>query len=263
MEATTRWRPTPATVIASVALLVALSGTSYAALVLPANSVGSKQIKNRSIQPVDLGRKAVASLGGRRGRPGPTGPQGIQGPQGVQGEPGPKGDTGSVDTSNFYTKSESDSRFLGTGAKAADADALDGLDSAAFQKRVAGTCVEGSAVRVIAENGALTCEADTGAQTIAFNVLATGAIDGPIAGNSGKVTSTRNGVGNYTISWQAGTFAVPSPFAWAFVQPHFTRTVPLMNPILTSADGSGSFTVDFSGTDTNFSVLLVAEGVSS
>jgi hypothetical protein len=45
MGAIARRRPTPATVIACIALAVALSGTSYAALVLPANSVGSKQLK--------------------------------------------------------------------------------------------------------------------------------------------------------------------------------------------------------------------------
>jgi hypothetical protein len=41
-------------VVAYVALFVALGGTSYAALNLPANSVGSKQIKNHSITPIKL-----------------------------------------------------------------------------------------------------------------------------------------------------------------------------------------------------------------
>ena len=40
--------------VAYVALFVALGGTSYAALKLPANSVGTKQIKNHSITPVKL-----------------------------------------------------------------------------------------------------------------------------------------------------------------------------------------------------------------
>ena len=37
-------RPTPATVIASIALLVALAGTGYAAITLPSNSVGTAQL---------------------------------------------------------------------------------------------------------------------------------------------------------------------------------------------------------------------------
>ncbi len=41
-------------VVAYVALFVALGGTSYAALRLPANSVGTQQIKNHSITPVKL-----------------------------------------------------------------------------------------------------------------------------------------------------------------------------------------------------------------
>jgi hypothetical protein len=41
-------------VVAYVALFVALGGTSYAALKLPANSVGTNQIKNHSITPIKL-----------------------------------------------------------------------------------------------------------------------------------------------------------------------------------------------------------------
>jgi hypothetical protein len=41
-------------VVAYLALFVALGGTSYAAIKLPANSVGTKQIKNHSITPIKL-----------------------------------------------------------------------------------------------------------------------------------------------------------------------------------------------------------------
>jgi hypothetical protein len=66
---------------------------------------------------------------GDKGDPGEPGPRGPEGPQGPQG---PKGDTGTVDTSNFYDKATSDSRFLRATAKAADAERLDGLDSTQF-----------------------------------------------------------------------------------------------------------------------------------
>jgi hypothetical protein len=84
-------------VIACIALAVALSETSYAALVLPANSVGSKQIKNRAIQRIDLGRKTISALRGQRG---PQGIRGLQGPEGPRGPLGLKGDIGP--SNGFY-----------------------------------------------------------------------------------------------------------------------------------------------------------------
>ena len=41
--------PSPAMVVACIALLIALAGTSYAAIRLPANSVGTKQLKKRAV----------------------------------------------------------------------------------------------------------------------------------------------------------------------------------------------------------------------
>jgi len=41
--------PSPALVISLIALFVALGGTSYAAITLPKNSVGTKQIKNNAV----------------------------------------------------------------------------------------------------------------------------------------------------------------------------------------------------------------------
>lgn len=80
--------------IAYVALLVALSGTSYAAAgkLLPPNSVGTRQVINGSLLKNDF--RAGQLPRGARGAPGPpgaTGPRGLQGsegPQGVQGPPG-------------------------------------------------------------------------------------------------------------------------------------------------------------------------------
>lgn len=46
-----RWlrAPSPSMIVACIALFVALGGTSYAAIKLPANSVGTKQIKNSAV----------------------------------------------------------------------------------------------------------------------------------------------------------------------------------------------------------------------
>jgi hypothetical protein len=49
-------------VVAYVALFVALGGTSYAAINLPANSVGNRQIKNHSITPNKLDPSKTAAV---------------------------------------------------------------------------------------------------------------------------------------------------------------------------------------------------------
>jgi hypothetical protein len=55
-------RPSFATVIALIALFVALGGPAHAVDLLRNNSVGSATIKNRSIKVKDLSRKAVRRL---------------------------------------------------------------------------------------------------------------------------------------------------------------------------------------------------------
>ena len=46
--------------IALLALFVALGGTSYAAVNLPAGSVGNRQLKNHSVSPIKLDRGSIA-----------------------------------------------------------------------------------------------------------------------------------------------------------------------------------------------------------
>ena len=55
-------RLTYANVVATIALIVALGGTSYAVIALPSHSVGTTQVKDRSLRLVDLSRKAVRHL---------------------------------------------------------------------------------------------------------------------------------------------------------------------------------------------------------
>ena len=61
MKVALKRRPTPAMVIACIALAVALSGTSYAAFVLPANSVGSKQLQKNAVTAVKIRDNAITS----------------------------------------------------------------------------------------------------------------------------------------------------------------------------------------------------------
>lgn len=57
----TRYLPSPAMVVACAALAVALGGTGYAALKLPRNSVGTRQLKNGAVTNKKLGRAAVTA----------------------------------------------------------------------------------------------------------------------------------------------------------------------------------------------------------
>ena len=66
-------RPSPAMVVACVALIVALSGTGYAAIKLPAKSVGAKQLKTGAVTNIKLARRAVT--GGKVARNTLTGTQ--------------------------------------------------------------------------------------------------------------------------------------------------------------------------------------------
>jgi hypothetical protein len=92
---------TPATVIASLALLFALSGTAVAgALITGANvknnsltgidvrneSLGTADVKNGSLLPKDF--KAGSLPAGQQGPAGPPGPPGAQGNPGVNGVSG-------------------------------------------------------------------------------------------------------------------------------------------------------------------------------
>lgn len=77
-----RAKLTFANVVASLALFVALGGVSYAALKLPKNSVGAKQLKRKAVTPVKLSPAARKAL---MGATGPAGPQGKDGPPGPQG----------------------------------------------------------------------------------------------------------------------------------------------------------------------------------
>ena len=85
-------------VLATLAMFIALGGASYAALKLPKNSVGTKQLKrnavtsakvrNGSLEATDFGPGQLPA-----GEDGKQGPQGKPGPEGKQGPPGPTGPT--------------------------------------------------------------------------------------------------------------------------------------------------------------------------
>jgi hypothetical protein len=96
-------------VIASLALFVALGGASYAAVTLPANSVGTKQLAKKAVSGSKIKRNAITSPKVQDGsllaadfkagelKAGSQGPIGPAGPKGDPGERGPAGERGPSD----------------------------------------------------------------------------------------------------------------------------------------------------------------------
>ena len=81
-----RARPSYAEVTATLALVIALGGTSYAVTALPPNSVGTAQLKRHAVTKGKLARGVViAGPRGRKGAPGPPGAPGAAGAAGVSG----------------------------------------------------------------------------------------------------------------------------------------------------------------------------------
>jgi hypothetical protein len=75
-------RPSPAMVIACIALTVALGGTSYATQLLPANTVGTEQLKDDSVTSAKVRDFSLRIWDFKKGQL-PRGPAGPKGPPGV------------------------------------------------------------------------------------------------------------------------------------------------------------------------------------
>jgi hypothetical protein len=123
-----RARLTYSNVVATIALFVALGGSSYAAVTLTGRNIKDstltgKDVKDKSLTGADV---KDSSLTGRDVRNGsiaaadldpslPNSLRGAQGAQGPQGLQGPKGDQGQSVPVDGFTKTESDARYLGKG----------------------------------------------------------------------------------------------------------------------------------------------------
>jgi hypothetical protein len=79
--------------MASIALLVALAGTGYAATSLPPNSVGNAQLQNNAVTTSKVKNFSLLKVDFAPGQV-PKGPRGSTGPPGTPGAPGARGPTG-------------------------------------------------------------------------------------------------------------------------------------------------------------------------
>lgn len=110
-------RPSPAMVVAVVALVGSLGGTSYAAASLAKNSVGTGQLKTGAVKVTDIANNAVSSSKVKNGSllavdfkagqlpqgpAGSAGPAGVAGPAGAAGPSGPAGPAGPIGPSHAF-----------------------------------------------------------------------------------------------------------------------------------------------------------------
>src|SRR4051794_24277548 len=133
--------------IALLALFFALGGTAFAAgnALLPANSVGTAQIKAGAVTKGKIASKTLKQLKGIKGAQGapgaagPAGPQGTQGIQGVAGPQGPAGPAGASATALWAGVNGAD----GTRSRSSGSTASSRLGTGQYQvtfNRVVSTC---------------------------------------------------------------------------------------------------------------------------
>ena len=98
--------------LAFLALFIALGGTSYAAVAIPRNAVGTAQLRNGAVTLPKISRAALGSLAATNGRKGDPGAPGARGAVGADGSPGSNGTNA---TSLFAVVNASGTALAGSG----------------------------------------------------------------------------------------------------------------------------------------------------
>ena len=93
MRGIARHRPSPAMVVACIALAVALGGTSYAAVNLAPGSVGNKQLKRNAVTSLKVKNRSLLAHDFKAGQL-PRGARGLKGDKGDKGDAGAPGAAG-------------------------------------------------------------------------------------------------------------------------------------------------------------------------
>ncbi len=172
-----RSRLTYANVMATIGVFLALGGGAYAAIKLPRNSVGPRQlqknsvtgakVKNGSLTAADLARglspgpRGPAGPGGADGAPGATGSPGAKGGDGTDGAPGPSGVVathgfgGSIGTITGTGTGAGDWQFAGATASVTVADGQRITATAAMALGAGSSTVVGSDICSQPQAGAI------------------------------------------------------------------------------------------------------------
>jgi hypothetical protein len=104
--------------VALTALVLALGGTSYAAISLSANSVGTKHLKKNAVTTAKVKNGSLRKADFKSGQlpAGPRGPQGLQGPQGAAGATNVTVRQGALATNRATASCQPGERAVGGGA---------------------------------------------------------------------------------------------------------------------------------------------------
>jgi hypothetical protein len=158
---------TYANVIATLALFVALGGSSYAALQLPKGSVGTKQLKRNAVtspkvKPGSLvlsdfrasqrrRLRGPAGAVGAVGAAGPAGPAGARGPRGLIGPRGVPGAPGAPAATLFAFVQDDGALLYGVGATDAE-QTSSGVYEVTFDESVV-DCVSVATIGLSGDDG--------------------------------------------------------------------------------------------------------------
>ena len=172
--------PSPSMVVASIALLVALGGTSIAAVAVavPRNSIGTLQLKNNAVVSAKVKNGSLFARDFRSGQI-PRGPRGVQGPPGPAGSAGPAGATGpaGVASPGYVAGVVS---TTSTSSSETSAGSYTGLDNGTATVTVPTGETDSLVVYFSAESA---CYGGTSLQRCALRILVDGNELSPTAGN--------------------------------------------------------------------------------
>ena len=143
-----RLRPSPAMVVACAALFVSLGGVGYAAITLPKNSVGTKQLKRNAVNSAKVKKHSLLRSDFKRGQI----PRGPQGAKGIQGTQGPKGDPGTPATRLWAYVSATGTLRGGSGVVASSRDSL-GDFRVTFNQSIVNCAATANYLRSVGDSG--------------------------------------------------------------------------------------------------------------
>lgn len=221
MERSKRYIPSPAMLVAMVALFVALGGAAYAAVTLPRNSVRTATIKNGEVKTADIATNAITRSKVRNNA--------INSAK-VQNGSISNADIGGVAASKITGKvvsagaadnatnaiNATNAANAASAAVAANADKLDNLDSTAFQPKVRWALID-SAGTIVSQSGGISVASSSGGgyylnfgeALTGKGISATVRYDGTGGLNDGEITTSVCG-GAFLAPETDATFCVPA-----------------------------------------------------
>jgi hypothetical protein len=155
--------------IALLALFVALGGTGYAATGFPANVIGAKQLKRNAVTTPKIKNRAIT--GAKVAKDAITGTHIRESSLGkvrsaAHADTATSATTATAaanatNATNAVNATNATNATKATKAEGADyatdAEKLDGLAASAYQRRVIGSCPDGTGISAIAPSGSVAC----------------------------------------------------------------------------------------------------------